>query len=432
MILAKRDKKGPKFISLKFKLMVSFSVLIILFTVVLGIISIKLSSDVVMQKTLIITSIIILVIGLLIAINIGRLIVNPIVQVIKHSKEITRLNLTEDVDAKHLKRDDEVGELARSLQDLTESMRDIVNEINGSSKKLAASSEGLTEISQTSSTVSQEIASTVQEIAGSATEQAKSTEEGFNKATLLGKTIEIVDGYINDVNDSTVKVVEIVEEGIDEMNSLSKITEESTLTTEEIYKVVSKADESSKKIGEASNLINSIASQTSLLSLNASIEAARAGDAGRGFAVVAEEIRKLSDQTANSTKIIDEVVAELQQNTTNSVESMNRAVEISKEQANSVTRNSEKYKIIEHTLVDANQTINQLSVSGKEMYQMREQILEVLHSLSAIAEENAASTEQASASTQEQAASVEEVAVASDHLAELALKLEEIVKRFKV
>lgn len=385
-----------------------------------------------LQKTLIITSIIILVIGLLIAFNIGRVIVNPIVQIINHSKEITKLNLTENVKEVYLKRNDEVGSLARSLQELTESMREIVNEINESSRQLAVSSEDLTTTSKNSSTVALEISSTVQEVSHSATEQAKNTEEGFNKAILLGKSIEMVDGYINEVNDSTVEVGGIIENGIKEMDSLSKITEESTVTTEEIYKVVSKANDSSKQIGEASNLINSIASQTSLLSLNASIEAARAGEAGSGFAVVAEEIRKLSEQTADATKIIDEVVAELQQNTTNSVESMNRAVQISKDQANSVERNRQKYEIIEQSVSHTRETMEKLSLSGKEMNEMREQILEVLNSLSAIAEENAALTEQASASMDEQTASVDEVAVASNHLAELAQKLHEVVKRFNV
>src|SRR5690606_13037100 len=90
-----------------------------------------------LQKTLIITSIIILVIGLLIAFNIGRYIVNPIVQIINHSNKITKINPTEKVNEVYLKRNDKVGSLARSLQELTESMREIVNEINESSRQLA-------------------------------------------------------------------------------------------------------------------------------------------------------------------------------------------------------------------------------------------------------------------------------------------------------
>ena len=385
-----------------------------------------------LQKTIILISIIVLVICILVTYVIGRSIANPIAEIIEHAKKITNLDLTAIVRQKYLNKKDEVGELAKSLQSLTEGLLEVVYEVKHSTEQLEESSEELTATSQQSSFVAQEMAKTVHEIAEGANEQAKSTEEGSAKVALLGDAIQKVDVLISNVNKSSVKVGEIVEEGQVEMDSLNRVTEESALTIEEIYQVVVKANESSNKIGEASNLIESISSQTNLLSLNAAIEAARAGEAGKGFAVVADEIRKLAEQSSNSTKVINDIVSELQSNTHNSVQSMNRVMEISKEQSTIVKNSRRKYEMIEESMLDSIETIQGLSASGEEMNQMRNEILEIIETLSAIAEGNAASTEEASASMEEQAASIEEIAVSTDRLSESAQNLHQVVKKFEL
>src|SRR5690606_17996697 len=104
--------------------------------------------------------------------------------------------------------------------------------------------------------------------------------------------------------------------------------EESGRAIESIYQSITKTNESSAKIGEASDLIKSIAEQTNLLALNAAIEAARAGEHGKGFAVVADEIRKLAEEAAASTRVIDEMIKNLQSDVDQAVTTMNRVEEI--------------------------------------------------------------------------------------------------------
>lgn len=379
-----------------------------------------------------ITSMIILAISLVIINLMGNSITKPIINTVKHALKIADLDISEKIDQKLLSKKDETGKLAQALQDIANGLRSIITQINYSAEQMAAASEELTATSEQTSIAAQEVGKTVQDIAEGASAQAEHTEDGSNKAILLGNTIEQVEKYIKNVYLSSNKVTEVVTEGLTEIESLNKITNESTKAVEEIYHVIMQTNESTSKIGEASNVIDSIAQQTNLLSLNAAIEAARAGDAGVGFAVVAEEIRKLAEQSSNSTKVIHDIVYELQNNMNNAVQAMERVHVISEEQSKGVIRSKNEYELIAESMNESITAIKELNSSGEEMDEMRQDILEVLQNLSAIAEENAAATEEASASTQEQAASVEEIANASENLSELATKLNSLVTRFKL
>lgn len=385
-----------------------------------------------LQKSVLGIVAIVLVISIIITYMIGSSISKPIVSTADFADKIAGLDLRNSVNEKYLKRKDEIGNLVNSLFNIQKGVRDIIKEINISSEQLSAASEELSATTQQTATASQDMANTVEEIAQGAAEQARHTEAGTAKASRLGDTIEEVQSYIIEVKKSSDKVTEVVTEGLSEIDALGKITKENTEAVGEIYQAIIRTNESSKKISEASNVIESIAEQTNLLSLNAAIEAARAGDAGKGFAVVAEEIRKLAEQSSGSTKIINEIVNELQKNTDNAVSTMQRVNDISEEQTNSVNNSKEKYRLIADAMVISMESVKSLNGSGDEMDEMRKNILEELENLSAIAEENAAAAEETSASTEEQASSIEDIAKASESLSELALKLHSLIENFKL
>ena len=244
----------------------------------------------VLQRNIILLAAAILLISIIIIYIIGHSITKPVIGVVKHSEKIASLDITQDVDENYLRKKDEIGALAGAIQTITNNLREIIREISQSSNQLAAISEELTATSQQSAASAQEVSKTVEEIAKSAFEQAQNTEEGSNKAVLLGESIEKDQEHLSDLNVASRRVVEVVEEGLKEMDKVFKIMEENDRAIKEIYEVILKANESSNDIGQASSVIADIAGQTNLLALNAAIEAARAGKPGEGLQLLRRKL----------------------------------------------------------------------------------------------------------------------------------------------
>lgn len=385
-----------------------------------------------LQKSLLITTIIILLLSVAAVYIIGHSIAKPIVVAVDISKRIAALDLRDEIPEEYLNRTDELGILAHAFDAIITNLRDIMERITSSSSQLAAASQEMTASTEESAITAEEVTKTMEEIARGAEDQASTTEAGSLKADLLGEAIDDNEEYLNGLNDSSNRVGIIVNEGLSEIDNLSNITEESAKSIEEIHEVILKTNQSSNEINQASNVIASIAEQTNLLALNAAIEAARAGDAGRGFAVVADEIRTLAEQSAESTFEIDKVVKELQENSSDAVELMEKVTEITGEQRNNVESSKTKYLEISQAMEYAMKATENLNVSENKMVGMKNEIVDAIQNLTAIAEENSAATEEASAAMEEQSASVEEIAGSSEGLSKLAEDLQSIIERFQI
>jgi methyl-accepting chemotaxis protein len=372
-----------------------------------------------------------IVIAIILVLFMGIYITKPMVAIAKMSKKIADLDITENISPKYLNMKDENGTLAKAMQSISNNLRNIVNEITDSSLQVSSTAQELTATAEQSAMAAEEVSRTVEEIAKGASDQAGNTESGSFQAIKLGDLIEKNREQLKSVGKAAARITETVNDGLNDVKHLTEISDENSNATKEIYDIILQTNESTTKISEASNVIAAIADQTNLLALNASIEAARAGEAGKGFAVVASEIKKLAGQSASSTSYIDGIVSELQGNVTKAVESIERVNEISKEQSESVNNTNAKYISISKAMKRAEEAIIELNSSEEDMTKAKNEILDMLQTLSAIAEENAAGTEEASSAMVEQTASMEEIAKSSERLALLAGSLQEIIHRFK-
>ena len=191
-------------------------------------------------------------------------------------------------------------------------------------------------------------------------------------------------------------------------------------------------NDSAIKIKEAIDLITAIAEETNLLSLNASIEAARAGDAGRGFAVVATQIQKLAEQSNESALTIDQIINELLNDSAQAVEIMKELKEIIEKQNEHVAETGAIFAEVMDGIDSSIVGVGNIREKSAELDGARTGVVDIVQNLSAIAEENAASTDETSASTAEVASIVGEVADSAKQLSQIAEHLENEISVFRV
>lgn len=327
---------------------------------------------------------------------------------------------------------DELGIMASYFNTFADTVSRIVSSIKELSSQVVDSSEELKSIAHISTASSKEASHAIEEISRSASNQAEHTEYGARKLSELVSALEESKHQTQNLSSSFKQVNSLVDEGLEVINHLSDTTDESSVATKSVHGDIVKTSESSQKIGEASNLIMSVSEQTNLLALNAAIEAARAGEHGKGFSVVAEEIRKLSIESADSTRIINDIVAELQFNANNAVSTMNRVEEIYSRQIENVHLTESKYKHIRDSLESSNQAILAISESSFKIEQVASEVLDTIQTLSAISEENSAGTEEASVSIHQQTEIISKLESSSVNLSNLSQNLQSLVEQFQV
>jgi len=377
-------------------------------------------------------AVLILIIALFVCIKIASAIAKVVVQTEGLLSSLAEGDLNLSVNERILKRGDEIGKMGHAVQRLLEILQNTIGDIKKNTATLKKQGDDLESMASQTSTTADEISSAVEDISKGAVSMAEDIENATGQVARMGATIEKIVGSVAGLNDLSDQMHVADVESVEIINELSESSDKTTDAIKKIEESVRTTNESVTRIQEAVNLIASIASETSLLALNASIEAARAGEAGRGFAVVATQISKLSEDSAQSTKTIEDIIHQLTVDSEASVQIMKEVNEIIGVQQQKLAETKEKFGDVSNGIENSRSESNMISDQAQECNDERGRIVDVIQNLSAVSEENAASTQQTTASMEELNATINLLAEAAGELKTMSLKLEKDVEFFKV
>ena len=328
-------------------------------------------------------------------------------------------------------RKDEFGTMVNSTNTVINKLDEIVNNIKASANNVESSSNELSDMANQISQTAEDVSNAVQEIASGATQQADEIQSATENVGSIGEAVVDVQNSTNDLEGLAGRMQEASEASSASLSNLQESSNEMTGKIDEISTTISATQNAVSNINDKVEGIASIATQTNLLSLNASIEAARAGEAGKGFSVVAEEIGKLAEDSKN---MADEIRKEMDVLLDQSKAAVSAAEAIKDSNINQQSALGETLTSVNSMLEDIASTVGgvqRISRGANTCETSKNAVVDTMSALSAISEENAASSEETGASMQELSATVTTLAGSANSLKEVAEKLNEDISFFK-
>lgn len=356
------------------------------------------------------------------------LLVRPLKRTVAEIHRIARYDLTEG-DMAGIRvmrtRTDEIGSISRNIILMYDNLRDIVKQIDQTASALSENAGTLADHTAQIKHSSDEINTTMNDLSNAAMSQAGEATTSANEvAKLDGLIVQNITDTEN-LRSNADEMDRVKNNGLTAIRDLMDKTAKSRESIAVVREAMQQNNEQAQKIESTSQKINDIADQTNLLSLNAAIEAARAGDAGKGFAVVAEEIRGLAEETNSLTNEIGAIIQELLEKTADATRNMESMEQIFQEQEGSVGETKENFVQIEQCLESVQSSVKMLYESSTNMTDSKQIIVEMIEGISAASEENAAGSEEVLAAVETQDQFITNIAGMTQSLSALAAELAE-------
>lgn len=374
-------------------------------------------------------SAIVVLLAIIICFILGRRLMRPLVKVSAIIEEIANGDINADFGMVK-ETNDEIGLIIEKMKELTQSLGSIVGKIRNSSDTMSSNSYELNDTSSQTLAANNEISKAVEDVAEGSTGMAASISKINENLLEMSNETKDINESVNEIRNQTVAVQDSSKIMNDKIKSMQNSSQKMDEGISAISKRIETVNTTVDKVSNIVSVIEEISSETNLLSLNASIEAARAGDAGKGFAVVAQEIRVLSDNTNTELENIKQIISSLVEECRYCVQASGIIVEDNAKQKEEIKAVLEEFSALDEQIQKTAEKADEIEELVTAMIELNDDITKSSNSLTDVSAANAAATEEMNANIEELNAMMHGVSEMAGHMNDESDGLKEALSFF--